>query len=300
MDVSMWYASMLILVLAIPMITGDTCRTVYGPKWVELDPAVSTSCYFIGGKSKTFKQAKAKCEKKGAMLARIETHEENQMLWEYTKGTSENKWIGMTLNHTAKLNSWLDTPDEQAIYTNWAEGQPDDHTGKEYCAMMLKSDGSWNDANCDKTVKYICEKPLSCNDYGKKLKKKWETLDLSVSMSCYHFCEKDSSYYNAKQTCADVGGSMVSIESHEENNMLWKKMKEGGNRWIGMRVDHTSVPPTVWWTKNPTAEVTYTNWNPGEPDNHRGGGENCVQIMKRNGKWNDIPCDKTIKCLCEI
>lgn len=22
--------------------------------------------------------------------------------------------------------------------------------------------------------------------------------------------------------------------------------------------------------------------------------------MKRNGKWNDVPCDKTIKCLCEI
>ena len=38
--------------------------------------------------------------------------------------------------------------------------------------------------------------------------------------------------------------------------------------------------------------VTYTNWNPGEPNNYQPiGGEDCAEVnWGANGKWNDIQC----------
>eukprot|EP01083_Nonionella_stella_P138663 421998_1 len=34
----------------------------------------------------------------------------------------------------------------------------------------------------------------------------------------------------------------------------------------------------------------YTNWAPNQPDNYEGG-ENCVEMISTDGKWNDVCCD---------
>ncbi|KAL5022371.1 hypothetical protein ScPMuIL_001526 [Solemya velum] len=44
--------------------------------------------------------------------------------------------------------------------------------------------------------------------------------------------------------------------------------------------------------------VSFDNWGPGQPDNHTD--ERCVVINKKDGKWNDIPCNKPQKFVCEI
>src|SRR5262249_23259674 len=41
----------------------------------------------------------------------------------------------------------------------------------------------------------------------------------------------------------------------------------------------------VWVSGEP---VTYTNWNPGEPNNS-GGNENYTEMLGSNGQWNDQP-----------
>jgi len=44
----------------------------------------------------------------------------------------------------------------------------------------------------------------------------------------------------------------------------------------------------------------YSNWNPGEP-NDSGHNEDCLMTWDRyiNGGWNDVPCDRHYKYICE-
>ena len=43
--------------------------------------------------------------------------------------------------------------------------------------------------------------------------------------------------------------------------------------------------------------VKYVNWDSNEPDDNFGG-EDCVSL-RRNGKWNDIPCNYKGRFICE-
>ena len=44
---------------------------------------------------------------------------------------------------------------------------------------------------------------------------------------------------------------------------------------------------------------TYTNWAPGEPNDHKGEPEDCVEYIYGKG-WNDVPCYLPLKYICEI
>lgn len=45
--------------------------------------------------------------------------------------------------------------------------------------------------------------------------------------------------------------------------------------------------------------LTYTDWNPGEPNNSQGQ-EDCVHtISGTTYKWNDIECSRTFSFICE-
>ena len=62
---------------------------------------------------------------------------------------------------------------------------------------------------------------------------------------------------------------------------------------------------TFMWDKS-LEVVNYSNWAPGEPNDGKnesiagGNGEDCVAIGRRNGTWEDLPCDCRIAyALCE-
>ena len=71
--------------------------------------------------------------------------------------------------------------------------------------------------------------------------------------------------------------------------------------WIG----GTDKDDEDKWKWSPSGtELSYTNWNPGEPSNARYI-EHCLvvqfsSVQSYNGKWNDAPCSLKLKYVCQI
>jgi hypothetical protein len=67
--------------------------------------------------------------------------------------------------------------------------------------------------------------------------------------------------------------------------------------WMG-GTDAASEGTWVWSPSN--TPLSYTNWPPGQPDDH-GGGEDCLMFNwgSSPGAWNDGPCTITLKYVCQ-
>merc|ERR1712190_346451 len=72
--------------------------------------------------------------------------------------------------------------------------------------------------------------------------------------------------------------------------------------WIGLS-DRENEGQWEWSDMSP---VDYTNWYPGEPNDHKHdhNGEDCGMLYASElrtggtGKWNDVPCSRTYRPLC--
>ena len=84
------------------------------------------------------------------------------------------------------------------------------------------------------------------------------------------------------------GGQLASVTNAEENEQVTRIA--GGNAvWIGgIRKGGGNGPGADHWYWSDGRPWTYTNWNPGEPNNS-GGGENRVHLgLQAPGTWNDV------------
>ena len=84
--------------------------------------------------------------------------------------------------------------------------------------------------------------------------------------------------------CAKEGASLVSIKSQAEQDFVEENMK--GNSWLGMS-DAKNEGQWVWLADG--SEVTYTQWNEGEPN---GGKTENFGMIYNLGKWNDCKPQK--------
>ncbi|KAB0356294.1 hypothetical protein FD754_000450, partial [Muntiacus muntjak] len=100
---------------------------------------------------------------------------------------------------------------------------------------------------------------------------------------CYYFGEGSKKWLEARYTCENLHGRLVSIHSPEEQDFLTKRANWRGS-WIGLR-DLDIEGEFIWMDNRP---LDYSNWQPGEP-NDAGLGENCVMMLS-SGKWNDAFC----------
>lgn len=63
-------------------------------------------------------------------------------------------------------------------------------------------------------------------------------------------------------------------------------------------ISGTNLPDNKTWISISIGKkLTYTNWAPGEPNNHEG--EYCIEINQNNGLWNDYNCYSDVYFLCE-
>ncbi len=97
-----------------------------------------------------------------------------------------------------------------------------------------------------------------------------------------------TSGWNAAQATAQLlGTNLVTIDDEAENE--WIRTTFGNLNGIDRRIwigfTDTATEGTFQWADG--SPVTYTNWNPGEPNNS-GGVEDWAEFLGSNGRWNDI------------
>ncbi|XP_068430349.1 uncharacterized protein [Clinocottus analis] len=248
---------------------------------------------------KSWGAAHEDCVSRGGNLVSIHNQEEEEFLALYSKGTS--KWIGLKHNPLEGGYSWTDG--NPVSHTNWGPGEPNNHEGREECVEMVSSTNGtysqWNDLNCDAHQDWICEiskgsnpilppvppPPLPAPDCGTN--PGWR----KNNNVCYYHNDTDIvDFHTAMTRCYHERASLVSIHSRDEQAYVNTMVGTGqiAAAWIGMRMFGVASGQYMWVDLSP---VTYTHWGSGEPNNANGE-EQCVQMNRHQGGWNDANCGR--------
>lgn len=95
-----------------------------------------------------------------------------------------------------------------------------------------------------------------------------------------------------------IPGHLATITSQEEQDFV-AALLGSANCWLAGYQDPTSSPPAADWHWQTSEPWSYTNWQPGEPNDYYGAGvESCLQIYNF-GKWNDVRCIENNSYLVE-
>ena len=100
------------------------------------------------------------------------------------------------------------------------------------------------------------------------------------------------------------GGYLTTITSAEENSFVFSlvsgdsrfwtlRLGDGIGPWLGGLQPAGSQEPSGGWEWLTGEAFNYTNWSPGEPNNHGGGPEDRLQFFGQGSligsAWNDFP-----------
>lgn len=104
----------------------------------------------------------------------------------------------------------------------------------------------------------------------------------SVGGNHYYLSTNQLSWQQAQLQAQSNGGHLAVIPNAQTNSLLANALPTGF-AYIGL-TDEITEGTFLWVDGTP---LSYTNWNPGEPNN-AGGGEDYVAISN-TGTWNDTP-----------
>lgn len=247
---------------------------------------------------KSWQAAREDCVSRGADLISIHTGEEEMFLSSYSKG--KTKWIGLTHNPVEGGYQWSDG--SAVTHTNWGFGEPNNHEGREECVEMVTTNNGtsfWNDLNCDAHQDWICmiakgktpvippvpPPPVPAPECGTN--PGWR----KNNGICYLYNDTDIvDFHTASVRCYAEKARLVSILDKAEQSYVVTMVGTGqiDGAWIGMAMFGVAGGQYHWVDGSPT---TYVNWAPGEPNNANGE-EQCVQMKRYPGTWNDVNCGR--------
>ncbi|XP_039270051.2 macrophage mannose receptor 1-like [Styela clava] len=114
---------------------------------------------------------------------------------------------------------------------------------------------------------------------------------------CYHFSPPgmEKPWTEARADCQAMGGDLVSILSQAENDFVLVTIVQainGNQVWIGLN----SLDTLNWYEWSDGSPVTLTKWYLHQPDHDS---EQCVNIYRNGGYWNDAYCTKNYAYMCK-
>ena len=134
----------------------------------------------------------------------------------------------------------------------------------------------------------------------------------SLSHGCYLFLTTPITWAGAKQTCDDLHGHLVKIETEEENEELYEEAVRLNTAEVSYWIGLTDAAREGNWVWSQGERVNFTNWSTHQPDNAKvrnPDGENCAVLntnIKGRGywnaprKWNDGSCASQVGAICEF
>ena len=93
--------------------------------------------------------------------------------------------------------------------------------------------------------------------------------------SCYRVTDSSFPWSSARDECIKFGGILAVPRSLEENDFIVTLIPDGKNSWIDCNDLETEG---IWECREGNMEVTYRNWDDGEPNNLQQ--EHCAVISR--------------------
>ncbi|XP_036000719.1 CD209 antigen-like protein E [Fundulus heteroclitus] len=129
--------------------------------------------------------------------------------------------------------------------------------------------------------------------------------------NCYKFSTRKSSWNESRDSCKDLGGDLVKIDSREEQMFLFGRlsniMEEAEDKfWIGL-TDSEEEGSWLWVDGSPL-KSSWSFWSDNQPDNKSkdapAAEADCVRMGKKVGagilkSWFDTSCKYPQKSICE-
>ncbi|XP_047657070.1 lactose-binding lectin l-2-like [Tachysurus fulvidraco] len=115
---------------------------------------------------------------------------------------------------------------------------------------------------------------------------------------CYLYNAARLDWASAEKFCQKFDAHLVSIHSENEYQrikaLIHTHDPTAYPTYIGL--SGCQKPKHFFWSDG--TKLTFTKWNPGEPNNVKKR-EGCVHMNWSSYKnWNDIPCDKSYPSVC--
>lgn len=82
-------------------------------------------------------------------------------------------------------------------------------------------------------------------------------------------------------------GYLATVHSAEENEFIRSLLT--GPAWLGGYQEPTELDPEANWKWVSGEPWTYTNWEPGQPNDRLGPGSEQLLVMYTSGYWHDFP-----------
>ncbi|XP_073445066.1 CD209 antigen-like protein C [Dendrobates tinctorius] len=119
---------------------------------------IGSSCYYLSAELRTWDGAQDECYKANSFLAMIKDRNESDSL-NTVFGSPGSYWIGLRRDaRDPHIWKWIDG--SEVTFTNWGVNEPNHLARNEHCGEVTSR--AWNDATCDYTQSYLCEKNRFC------------------------------------------------------------------------------------------------------------------------------------------
>jgi len=265
----------------------------------------------------TFLESKALCEASNGFLIETKTMEAIEfvstlanVIHSYTPGI-ESWWLGLVQVGTQWM--WAHST-ETVVDSNWDAGQPNGHNGCGILTLSTTGEYKWDDVDCTggehnglgiAPICQECRPEDNCNIVTdtsptnsptptvepSTSPKPWpEGCKNSTNLSgCYLHVGTKSSWLDAEEDCAAMGGHLVSSLSEEENNFVGESVIRFENVWLG------GTDMSGSWAWSDSQPWGYENWKTGEPS-----GGNCVYFNWQTYKWSASQCSVKLKYVCKF
>ncbi|XP_071385649.1 macrophage mannose receptor 1-like [Centroberyx affinis] len=207
--------------------------------------------YHLVEEKKTWNEAQSYCREKFTDLATIDDMDDMKRLIDSAgRGYRGKVWIGLQ----DKLDSWRWSlsnksiyEEEEAVFTNWKIGEPNNGGGKQFCVGVLN--GTLSDLICDFNLPFVCYRD-DTNIYG------WP----NSTSDRYIYVTEPKTWTEAQRYCRQHHTDLASVRNQTENQEIQKVVPKTAQVWIGLFRDSWR-----WWSGGSDSSFRY--WMDGQPGN---------------------------------
>ncbi|KAK2893561.1 C-type mannose receptor 2 [Channa argus] len=277
-------------------VKSSACETFW-----ETDP-LTDSCYqFNFQATLSWGEARISCQQQGADLLSITKLHEQTYINGLLTGYSSALWIG--LNDLDINGGWQWSDSSPLKYLNWEQDHPN-HAEEENCAVIrTDTSGRWQNRDCSVALPYACKKrpnatldPFTTDSWADDEKYECDVGWQAFQAGCYKLTSEKNEWETAQKTCQKMEANLVSIHTLPELEFILRNLRKDTDQlWIGLH--DTGMQMDFQWSDH--TPVIFTYWHPFEPNNFRNVQEDCVSIWGAEGRWDDIPCNRTLPSICK-